>query len=307
MVGPSELGERELASILSRETGADRRIVVSLGRFSPDARKLAEEKRVQLWERARLEEEAGRMLLAEIDTRDAPGADESLLEPFLRGEIADLGSEPGPGQPAGPATPDGGPLPGLELFDGEGMVAPRILQEQAGQLVAERLEGAFRLDLRMIPHYCYAYACPIQKSHGHAEVRRGLLLVNSIGGEVFAWEPSGLARWDGTGSRVEPSIERARAMDKAREWVISANTRVVHLRHDRGNVTVYEKVTLKPSPDALRLEYRGLVYLPVWGIEGGNGAIVLDALGGRILKEELFSPVARVNGSFHPDNIPGSK
>lgn len=300
--GSAEIDERELASILSRKTDADRRIVVSLGRFSPSARKLGEERRVQLWDRSRLEEEAGRMLLAEIDTREVSGADESLLEPFLRMEMADLGGETGHPGPAADAGQTDGPLPELELFDGEGMVPPRIPQEQARSLVAERLEGAFRFDLRMMPHYCYAYACPVQRSHGHAEVGRGLLLVNGIDGEVCAWEPPGLARWDGTASRMEPSIEQAEALEKAREWVMAANTRIVHLKHDRGSVTVYEKVTLKPSPEALRLEYRGLVFWPVWGIEGGNGAVVLDALEGKVLKEELFGPVAKADAAAPTDD-----
>ena len=305
--GAAEVNERELAALLSRETKADRRIVVSLGRFSPDSRKLGEDKRVQLWDRARLEEEAGRMLLSEIDTREAPGADESLLEPFLRGAMGDLGCEAGPKGSAGAVEQIEGPLPGLELFDGEGTVAPRISQEQARSLVADRLESAFRFDLRMTPHYCYAYACPVQMSHGHAEMRRGLLLVNGIGGEVFAWEPSGLARWDGTGSRLEPSVEQAQALEKAREWVIAVNTRIVNLRHDRGSVTVYEKVTLKPTPEAIRLEYRGLVFWPVWGIEGGNGAVVLDALDGRVLKEELFTPVAKANTDPGANNGPSPR
>ena len=293
--GAGEFSEGELGSLLLRETKADRRIVVSLGRFSPGARKLGEEKRVQLWDRARLEEEAGRMLLAEVDTRQASGADESLLEPFLRGSMSELGAESAEEGQAGDARQAEGPLPDVELFDGEGMVPPKILQEPARRLVSERLEGAFRFDLRMTPHFCYAYACPIERGHGVPDIRRGLLLVNAIGGEVLPWEPVGLTRWDGTAVRMEPSIEPGLALEKAREWVISSNTRVVHLKHDRGSVTVYEKVTLKPSAAALRLEYRGLVFLPVWGIEGGNGAVVLDALDGRVLKEELFTAVAKTN------------
>ena len=291
--GAAETGETELASVLSRETRADRRIVVSLGTFSVAARKLGEERRVQLWDRSRVEEEAGRMLLAEVDTRQAPAADESLLEPFLGGRMAELGGEAAVAQTAPEPVRPEGPLPEVELFEGEGMLLPRVKQEQARLLVAERLEGAFRFDLRMVPHYCYAYACAVRDGSGRPEVRRGLLLVNGIDGEVSAWEPAELARWDGAASRMEPTLEQAQALGKARDWLVAANTRILHLKHDRGSVTVYEKVTLKPSPEALRLEYRGLVLWPVWGIEGGNGAVVLDALGGLVLKEELFAPVAR--------------
>jgi hypothetical protein len=290
--GAGETGGPELASILSRETKADRRIVVSLGNFSPAARALAEDRRVMLWDRRRLEEEAGRMLLAEVDTRQA--AADGLLEPFLQCEMEALGAEAAPEGVREPATPDG-PLPALELFDGEGMLSPAVTQEQARSLVSEKLEGAFRLDLRMVPHYCYAYACPVRRGAGQPEVRRGLLLVNGIGGEVSGWEPAPLARWDGAADRMEPSLEQSLALEKALRWIIADNTRIVHLKHDRGSVTVYEKVTLKPTPEAPRLEYRGLVLWPVWGIEGGNGAVVLDAVDGKVLKEELFAPAARSN------------
>ncbi len=297
--GAAETGEDELAAILVRETKADRRIVVTLGRFSGAARKLGEERRAQLWDRPRLEEEAGRMLLAEVDTRPAPAADESLLEPFLRESVAELGAE-------AVATPEavapGGTLPGPELFDGEGMLEPRVAQDKAVALVSERLEGAFRFDLRMVPHYCYSYACPVRRGHGEPEVRRGFLLVNGISGEVSAWEPSALKRWDGITARLEPSVEEPRSAALARDWLVEANTRVVHLKHDRGTVTVYEKVTHRPAPEAILLECRGIVFWPVWGVEGGNGALVLDALEGRVLKEELFSQAAKAAGPAQAGN-----
>jgi hypothetical protein len=294
--GAPETGEAELASILSRHSKADRRMVISLGTFSPAARKLAEERRVQLWDRTRLEEEVGRMLLAEVDTRPAPAADESLLEPFLRGGMAGLAGRDDPaGTPDGAGLSDGLP-PGPDLIDGEGMLQPGIDQERARGLVSERLEGAFRFDLRLVPHYCYAYACPMQRGAGRHELSRGMVLVDAIGGGASAWEPAPLVRWDGTTSRMEPSLDEPAARERARDMIISANTRIVNLKHDRGAVTVYEKVTLKPSAEALRLEHRGLVLWPVWGIEGGNGAVVLDAVSGRVLREELFTPASKAGG-----------
>jgi len=309
--GATELDESGLAGLLARGSRADRRIVASLGRFSAGARELAERRKVQLWDRSRLEEEAGRMLLAEVDTREAPDADESLLEPFLSGKT--LGEGAPETEASGAAAAKGGSetgdavceaLPGLELFDGEAAVPPAVTQERARELAAERLEGAFRFDLRTVPHYCFAFVCRVDTRHGRSETKRGLLLVNGLSGAVSAWEPAALVRPDGAAVRVEPALDRAQAEERAGAWVVSANTRVVHRRHDRGGVTVYEKTTLRPSPGALRLGYRGLIFLPVWGIEGGNGAVVLDALEGGIVKEELFAPVAR-SGADGAAETPG--
>ena len=295
--GIDEMAEPELGRLLDRNTSADRTIVASLGRFTASAHQLAEDRRVQLWNRTRLEEEAGRMLLAEVDTREVPIADESLLEPFLKGGVPepcghDTGGEDGIGEVDGAETfgASGKPAPDIVLPDGEAAVAPAISQERAGELVAERLEGAFRFDLQMMPNYCFTYFCNVEGARGRMERKRGTLLVNGMNGQVMEWTPVPAAPV--SGMRLEPSIEQAQALERAREKALDLNTRVVHLKREKGSVTVYEKMTLRPLPDAVKLDYRGLVFLPVWCIEGGNGAVVLDALDGRVVKEDFFSEPA---------------
>jgi hypothetical protein len=177
-------------------------------------------------------------------------------------------------------------------------VAPVVSQEQARAVVAERLEGAFRFDLQMMPHYCIVYSCDVEGARGRIEKRKGTLLVNGINGQVMEWRPADASPVSGL--RLEPSVEQSQAMEIAREKAVDINTRIVHLKREKGRVTVYEKVTLRPLPDAVRLDYRGLVYLPVWCIEGGNGAVVLDALDGRVVKEELFSAPAQGRNDVLP-------
>jgi len=299
-----ELGEAELGVLFGLETKAARRIVVSLGRFTDGARRLAEKNRVQLWDRARIEEETGRMVLAEVDTREAPSADESMLEPFLEGNVGGLGEPPNAVSGGLGASGLAGARPVLDLREGESMVAPKIAQDQARSLIAERLEGAFRFDLQMMPHYCYTYSCEVEGPRGRIEARHGTVLVNGMTGTALDWKPAKLSRPEATAIRMEPSVEEGRAHACARDWAVSSNTRIVHHKRDKGTVTVYEKLTLRPSPEAVRLELLGLLYLPAWCIEGGNGAVVMDALDGHIIKEELFHSVT-AGGAPGPGNDEG--
>jgi len=273
-----ELGEEALEKLLGKAGKADRHIVASLGRFSDFAHKLAEQRKVQLWDRHKLEEEVGRMVVAELDVREGK-AGEGVLEHLLSGE---------PGPPGGgDALPEENAV--VEFSDPEVMIAPRITQERLKPLIRDRLEGAFRFDLQLVPYYCFVYTCEVDGRAGAPERRVGVILVNAITGETREWpRKEGPVKLDDAHVRMEPSLDEAAALKQARERALSLNTRVFHMKQERGPVTVYEKKTLRPGEDALKMTHKGLVFLPVWGVEGSNGALMVDALTGSIIKEELF-------------------
>lgn len=289
--------------MLPKASGVDRTIVASLGRFTEEARRLAVERKVQLWDRTQLEEEVGRMVMGELDPRPAASADDSILEPFLSGRIGELFGDGGAGQAArgGPEGPSV-PRARMEIPDGEAMVGPAISLEQARGLVSETLEGAFRFDLQLMPHYCFSYTLDIDGPGGQRVSRVGGILVNAVSGEAVEWRPGGTPEKLEPGrARMEPSIERSEAVRKAMEKAVELNTRVVNLKQEKRSVTVYEKRTIRPAEEAVRLEHMGMLFLPVWCVEGANGAAVLDAVTGQKIKEELFD-----SRPASPDKAPGS-
>ena len=160
----AETDEKALEMLLAAETAADRVIVASLGRFTEKARMEAIKRKVQLWDRAHLEEEVGRMVMGEVDTRQAAPVADGLLEPFLKGDMTELGpaepqnplEPPHPGQVeaedahGGPQARKGEGLSGAgpEIPGGEAMVRPQITLEQVRGLVKNRLQNAFRLEGR---------------------------------------------------------------------------------------------------------------------------------------------------------------
>jgi hypothetical protein len=303
--GAAEIDELALAQILGVERKSDRVIVASLGRFTEEARLLAIGKKVQLWDRTHLEEEVGRMVMGEVDSRPAAVVDDSLLEPFLSGNAGKLFAGDGANDkhdPDGNAAqtevmgsstggPPEGQTPGkgMDIPDGEATVQPQITLEQVRSLVSERLEGAFRYDMQLMPHYSFSYYLEMDAPGGARERRSGGVLVNAISGESSVWRPAGtMEKLEPGKPRMEPSLERSEAARKAVDHVISTNTRVVNLKDEKRSVTVYEKRTIRPTEEAIRLDHRGMLFLPVWCVEGANGAAVLDAITGRVIKEEFF-------------------
>ncbi|MEM2870299.1 MAG: hypothetical protein QW379_07780 [Thermoplasmata archaeon] len=276
-----EVGEEELSRLISGKTGPGKTVVISLGCFSAGARRLAEERGVQLWDRGRVEEEAGRVIVAELDTRRARLPEDSLLEALLgrRGAREEEFREPSPETPP------------ITMAGGEAMVRPRVTLEEARRLAGELLDCAFRFDLRFMPYYCFSYSVDAKNSDLPGHRSAGVVLVNGMSGEASEWrgrEP--LSPMSEDVPRLEPAIEQSRAEDRARDRVVELSTRVIHTKREKKNVTIYEKKTVRPSPEAVRLEFRGLLYLPVWCIEGSDGAIVLDALEGGVLRRELLHP-----------------
>ncbi|MGQ9582165.1 MAG: hypothetical protein ACUVV6_01455 [Thermoplasmatota archaeon] len=282
--GQAEVGEEELRRVLPETHGAGKRVVASLCSFTPPARRLAEERGAQLWDRHRVEEEAGRVLVAEVDTRRARMPEDSLLEALLEGPE---GPREEPGLPSG--QPPLTAIPG-----GEAMVRPKVAVEEARRLAAEGLEGAFRFDLRLVPHFCARFSVEAENAGGGTPPRSGLVIVNGITGDASEWvgrEP--LVPLGEGADRMEPAIDQARAEERARERVVELLTRVVRTKQEKRSVTVYEKRTVRPTPEAVRLELLGLLYIPVWCVEGSAGALVIDALEGRVLKRETAQPAQR--------------
>jgi hypothetical protein len=91
-----------------------------------------------------------------------------------------------------------------------------------------------------------------------------------------------------THTKLEPKFDENKAFDTARERAIALNTREIQTVDDRGAVTIYEKRKVRPKEGAIDIKKRGLIYLPVWCVEGSNGVMIIDATSGKVIKEDLF-------------------
>ena len=45
---------------------------------------------------------------------------------------------------------------------------------------------------------------------------------------------------------------------------------------------------MSPKEDAIEINRRGLIYLPVWCVEGSNGVMIINATTGKVVKEDTY-------------------
>jgi hypothetical protein len=161
------------------------------------------------------------------------------------------------------------------------------------QARAPRLHGAARCDLQFIPYHMFDYQVELEDDVGALVVRNnGTLAVNALTGQAQEWNQSPAMRAsppaDRAASVLRPSIDAMAAYEQANRAVKDLHTRVVEKVEERGTVTVFQKLHVKPRDGAIELRSRGTIYLPVWCIEAPQGVAVVNANTGRIVKEEYL-------------------
>jgi hypothetical protein len=55
-----------------------------------------------------------------------------------------------------------------------------------------------------------------------------------------------------------------------------------------GQVTMTERVMVQPRLDQRSVRPLGLIYVPIWCVEGTKGVMVINASNGKVLSEEYF-------------------
>jgi hypothetical protein len=158
---------------------------------------------------------------------------------------------------------------------------------------APKLRDADRCDLQYIPYHMFDYLVELEDDVGDAVVRdNGTVAVNALTGMAQEWNlahayaegpPKGV-----DADVLKPTIDSMAAYEQANRAVKDLHTRVVERVEERGTVTVFVKHHMKPRDGALDIIPRGVVYMPVWCIEGPGGVAIVNASTGRIVKEEYL-------------------
>ena len=154
-------------------------------------------------------------------------------------------------------------------------VEARLSADEA-QGKAPRLEGAPRCDLQYMPFHLFDYQVELEDEVGDVVVKdNGTLGVNALTGQAQEWNlahayEDGVPDTDDA-SVLRPTIDAMAAYEQANRAIKDLHTRVVERVEERGTVTVFVKRHVKPRDGALDIVPRGLVYMPVWCIEGAGG------------------------------------
>jgi hypothetical protein len=251
-----------------------RKIVASLAKVDDRVQKRLQERGIHYWGREEIEHEVGSLHLNTVSDEG------SLLDEVISDEVPQVPSEP-PEQ----AVPI---IVESTEEKAEQIVKPTISLEDVKYLARHEIQG-YKFDLELIPHYLFHYVLNIDEKRQRA----GIVAVNAMTDHVETW------RWgfelvdsiDIPSSKREPKMDPERALEMARDVVAREYKSYVETVTDFGHSEIIERS--KPRHDAMIVEQKGLVYLPVWFVEGKRGAMLVNSSSGKIISEHLHGPESR--------------
>lgn len=270
-VCPGPPTEADVAAVLDEgaKEGAERFILVTPRDAPPDVMALEERPRLLIWDRARLIEGLGRMLLAAAEGQGVPDEVEAL--------IASLAGMP-------PAPHGQASVPAVHLNMREGVLRPRLDSAAAGAEAAPTVGTPLKLELLLVPCPLYSYTCEVE-----GVGRTGpLLRVDGLSGEVCPVEDPGdvLPSLDEPHTRLEPALEPVAAESRVRDHIVRLHTRSGVAVSETPEATVHSKVMVAPDPASVQIYPAGTLHLPVWRVTGPGGVALIDAASGKTLRTE---------------------
>lgn len=253
-----------------------RKIVASIGKVDDNVQSLLQKRGIYYWDREDVEHEIGSMHLRSL----GEDAIKSLLDEVISDEL-----------PQRPAEPPEQSIPIIvesAVERSERIVKPNFSLEDVKYLARHEVQG-YRYELELVPHYLFHYVL----NFDDGKQRAGIVAVNALTGQIETW------RWgfelvdsiDAQHTRREPKVEQEKASDLAREAIAKEYRSFTEEVRDFGHSEIIERK--KPQKDPMVVEPKGLVYLPVWCVEGKGGAMIVNSSSGKIISEHLHGPEAR--------------
>jgi len=225
---------------------------------------------VMVWGRRELEMEIGKATLASI-------------EGISGGELFDQ-------LPTQPESRVHLVLEDNDELAGERIIKPVLSLDRVAAKTGKEI-GAFKYTLELIPYYVFDYSCDLEaQGWMESQCSSGSVSVNGLTSKPETWRKgyTTISELDGNHTKLEPRIPVERAREIAYERALQVNTTEIEDVMDRGTVTIYEKRRVRPVEGSLKLRARGLVYLPLWSVEGSHGNRIVNAVTGDVVKESRY-------------------
>lgn len=268
----------------------DKIIFVTTSEIGGELEDMAREENVLLWGKRRLEEEIGRAVLSDMKG-EFPS--EGLLDEIaqeIEGITGDEISVEGAQLPS-EAEPINVRIEEKQAEEvKEVIMKPQITMSDVSEISKKIVQG-FRFDLELIPYYVFDYSCElVVEGKPTPQINQGTLAINGLTNNAESWDFDfeTVADMEATHTKLEPRFDEEKAFETAKESAIALNTREIQTVDDRGAVTIYEKKKVRPKEGAIDIRRRGLIYLPVWCVEGSNGVMIINATTGKIIKEDIY-------------------
>lgn len=171
----------------------------------------------------------------------------------------------------------------------EAMVRPTLEKEDVVEIGSKMVDG-FNYILDLVPYFVFEYTSLVEYD-GEVHESKGTIGVNALTESPEIWDHD-MERMDGIeyfDRKREPKTDEVEAFQIAQRKAIELGTVVRESVKEREDATIEQKKSVKPKKEDVQLEGLGLVYLPIWCVEGSKGSIIINASTGKILKEDLYS------------------
>ncbi len=223
---------------------------------------------VVVWDREAVEHEIGRTRI------------ERMVGEEDHGLIDDLYADDFPVVPQGVL---------VDLAESERITPARLDLQDVVEISAKTVNG-FSHRLELVPHYLFSYSAPLFVGEGRIGNREGLLAVNALTKAVEHWAevPQTVPRLEQGHKRLEPILEEEEASSLVRAAVEKEHTYERDMIRESGQVTMTERVMVQPRLDQGSVRPLGLIYVPIWCVEGTKGVMILNASTGKVLSEDYF-------------------
>lgn len=247
-----------------------RKVVASLGKIDESVQAYLQRNGVHYWGREEIEHEVGSLHLETV----GGGKSRSLIDDVISDEL-----------PMRPVEPPEQSIPVIvESAEErtERIVRPNFLLEDVKYLARHEIQG-YKFDLELVPHYLFHFILDV----GDGKQKAGIAAVNALTSHVETW------RWgfelvdsiDMPHSKREPKIDYEKAKQLAQDMVSKEYRSSVETVKDFGHSEIIERK--KTDKDSVVIEPKGLVYLPVWCVEGKGGVMIVNSSSGKIISEHF--------------------
>ncbi len=249
-----------------------KKVVASLGRIDESVQSYLQQSDIHYWGREEIEHEIGNLQLETVGNSRG----KSLIDEIISDDVPEKMSEP----------PDQAIPIIVESSEerAERIVKPNITLEDVKYLARHEVQG-HKYDLELVPHYLFHFVLNLEDGKQKA----GIAAVNALTSHVETW------RWgfelvdsiDLPHSKREPKIDYETAKQIAQDLIEREHKSHVETVQDFGHSEIIERK--KAQKDSILIEPKGLVYLPVWCVEGRGGAMIVNSSSGKIISEHLHA------------------
>jgi hypothetical protein len=169
------------------------------------------------------------------------------------------------------------------------IIKPKVTKDLA-ETMANKIVKGFRFNLELIPYFVFNYSCTLNSEKHEPITDSGIISINGLTSNVEDWEENveTIHTLDEPHTKLDAKLNQDNALSMVKKAVMERNTKMIETREEYDSTIIFEKKKLKPKPEAIDIDSKGLFYLPVWCIEGSNGLMIIDANSGKVIKEDIF-------------------